>query len=51
VAQIELEVACENEHALQLYQSLGFRIVSTFDYFATPVEQAAQSKRRRFGRR
>lgn len=51
VNRVELEVACENEHALQLYQSLGFRVVSTFDYFASPIELTARPKRRRFGLR
>jgi ribosomal protein S18 acetylase RimI-like enzyme len=34
---IGLEVAVDNEHALGLYTSLGFRPVSTEDYFALAV--------------
>ncbi len=36
-AQVVLEVACENEHALSLYQQCGFRTVTAYDYYRLPV--------------
>lgn len=36
-AQVVLEVACENEHALALYQQCGFRTVTAYDYYRLPV--------------
>jgi ribosomal protein S18 acetylase RimI-like enzyme len=36
--QISLEVATQNESALNLYLSLGFEKVTTEDYFSIPVE-------------
>jgi ribosomal protein S18 acetylase RimI-like enzyme len=36
-ANIVLEVACENEHALLLYQRCGFRTVTAYDYYRLPV--------------
>ncbi|MCK6628404.1 MAG: GNAT family N-acetyltransferase [Anaerolineae bacterium] len=35
--QVVLEVACENEHALSLYQQCGFRTVTAYDYYRLPV--------------
>jgi ribosomal protein S18 acetylase RimI-like enzyme len=35
--QVALEVACENEHALTLYQHCGFRTVTAYDYYRLPV--------------
>lgn len=34
---IVLEVACDNEHALLLYQHCGFRTVTAYDYYRLPV--------------
>lgn len=34
---IVLEVACDNEHALLLYQNCGFRTVTAYDYYRLPV--------------
>ena len=34
---IVLEVACENDHALSLYQHCGFRVVTAYDYYRLPV--------------
>ncbi|NJN94610.1 MAG: GNAT family N-acetyltransferase [Anaerolineales bacterium] len=36
-AQVVLEVACANEHALSLYQQCGFRTVTAYDYYRLPV--------------
>lgn len=36
-SNIVLEVACENEHALGLYQNCGFRTVTAYDYYRLPV--------------
>jgi ribosomal protein S18 acetylase RimI-like enzyme len=36
--QIELEVACENNHALSLYQSCGFEVVRANDYYVQIIE-------------
>jgi ribosomal protein S18 acetylase RimI-like enzyme len=36
-AQVVLEVACENKHALSLYQQCGFRTVTAYDYYRLPV--------------
>lgn len=36
-AQVVLEVACENEHALSLYQQCGFRTITAYDYYRLPV--------------
>jgi ribosomal protein S18 acetylase RimI-like enzyme len=36
-SNIVLEVACENEHALLLYQQCGFRTVTAYDYYRLPV--------------
>jgi ribosomal protein S18 acetylase RimI-like enzyme len=33
---IDLEVATDNDRALNLYTSLGFRPVTTEDYYALP---------------
>lgn len=35
--QVVLEVACENEHALSLYQQCGFRTITAYDYYRLPV--------------
>jgi ribosomal protein S18 acetylase RimI-like enzyme len=36
-AQVSLEVAVENDHALGLYTSLGFEPVTTEDYYSLPL--------------
>jgi ribosomal protein S18 acetylase RimI-like enzyme len=36
--RIGLEVDVENDHALGLYTSVGFKPVITEDYFALPVD-------------
>lgn len=36
-SHIVLEVACNNEHALLLYQHCGFRTVTAYDYYRLPV--------------
>ena len=35
-ASVHLEVATDNDHALNLYTSLGFQPVITEDYYALP---------------
>jgi ribosomal protein S18 acetylase RimI-like enzyme len=34
---IVLEVACDNEQALLLYQHCGFSTVTAYDYYRLPV--------------
>ena len=34
---IVLEVACDNDHALALYEQCGFRTVTAYDYYRLPV--------------
>lgn len=36
VQEVELEVATENDSALNLYKSCGFEVVSGYDYYALP---------------
>ncbi|NLE45680.1 MAG: hypothetical protein GX620_13240 [Chloroflexi bacterium] len=42
---VRLEVACENPRALGLYLASGFRITSTYDYYALdlPTPSVASS--------
>jgi len=35
---IELEVACENNHALRLYQSCGFEVIRANDYYVLTLD-------------
>lgn len=37
---VTLEVACNNENALTLYQHCGFEVVTVYDYYRLPVNQA-----------
>lgn len=39
-ARVMLEVDCENDTALSLYKSCGFRTVTTYDYYRLPLQPA-----------